>query len=95
LLGFPGIFRRNATGRIIAAQLRHADSGALARRVYIHQLLQTAPRLVGVIEGVFSPSSAGWAGGVGGASGGGDMRETDPRTRPYRTVGSRVSAAQR
>jgi integrase len=38
---------------IIAAQLRHADGGALAQRVYIHQLPQTAPRLAGVIEGVF------------------------------------------
>jgi integrase len=28
---------------IIAAQLRHADGGALAQRVYIHQLPQTAP----------------------------------------------------
>ena len=27
---------------IIAAQLRHADGGALAQRVYIHQLPQTA-----------------------------------------------------
>ena len=40
---------------IIAAQLRHADGGALAQRVYIHQLPQTAPRLAGVIEGVFGP----------------------------------------
>jgi integrase len=42
---------------IIAAQLRHADGGALAQRVYIHQLLQTAPRLAGVIEGVFGPAA--------------------------------------
>jgi len=35
---------------IIAAQLRHDDGGALAQRVYIHQLPQTAPRLAGVIE---------------------------------------------
>jgi integrase len=40
---------------IIAAQLRHADGGALAQRVYIHQLPQTAPRLAGLIEGVFGP----------------------------------------
>jgi integrase len=32
---------------IIAAQLRHADGGALAQRVYIHQLPQTAPRWPG------------------------------------------------
>jgi integrase len=38
---------------IIAAQLRHANGGALAQRVYIHQLPQTAPRLAGVIEDVF------------------------------------------
>ena len=44
---------------IIAAQLRHADGGALAQRVYIHQLPQTAPRLAGVIEGVFGPAARG------------------------------------
>ena len=38
--------------------LRHADGGALAQRVYIHQLPQTAPRLAGVIEGVFGPTAA-------------------------------------
>jgi integrase len=38
---------------IIAAQLRHADGGALAQRVYIHQLPQTAPRVAELIEGVF------------------------------------------
>jgi integrase len=42
---------------IIAAQLRHADGGALAQRVYIHQLPQTAPRLAGLIEGVFGPTA--------------------------------------
>jgi integrase len=42
---------------IIAAQLRHADGGALAQRVYIHQLPQTAPRLAGLVEGVFGPSA--------------------------------------
>ena len=40
---------------IIAAQLRHADGGTLAQRVYIHQLPQTAPRLAELIEGVFGP----------------------------------------
>ena len=42
---------------IIAAQLRHADGGALAQRVYIHQLPQTAPRIAGLIEGVFGPAA--------------------------------------
>jgi integrase len=42
---------------IIAAQLRHADGGALAQRVYIHQLPETAPRLASVIEGVFGPAA--------------------------------------
>jgi integrase len=42
---------------IIAAQLRHADGGALAQRVYIHQLPQTAPRLAELIEGVFGPAA--------------------------------------
>ncbi len=42
---------------IIAAQLRHADGGALAQRLYIHQLPQTAPRVAGLIEGVFGPAA--------------------------------------
>jgi integrase len=42
---------------IIAAQLRHADGGALAQRVYIHQLPQTAPRLAGLIEDVYGPAA--------------------------------------
>jgi hypothetical protein len=42
---------------IIAAQLRHTDGGALAQRVYIHQLPQTAPRLAGMIEGGVRPTS--------------------------------------
>jgi len=44
---------------IIAAQLRHADGGALAQRVYIHQLPQTAPRVAGLIEDVFGPAARG------------------------------------
>ena len=43
---------------IIAAQLRHADGGALTQRVYIHQLPQTAPRVAGLIEGVFGPAAS-------------------------------------
>jgi integrase len=43
---------------IIAAQLRHADGGALAQRVYIHQLPQTAPRVAGLIEGLFGPAAS-------------------------------------
>jgi integrase len=44
---------------IIAAQLRHADGGGLAQRVYIHQLPQTAPRVAELIEGVFGPAARG------------------------------------
>jgi integrase len=44
---------------IIAAQLRHADGGGLAQRVYIHQLPQTAPRVAELIEGVFGPRARG------------------------------------
>jgi integrase len=44
---------------IIAAQLRHADGGGLAQRVYIHQLPQTAPRVAGLIEDVFGPAARG------------------------------------
>jgi hypothetical protein len=50
---------QQGTGSIIAAQLRHADGGALAQRVYIHQLPQTAPRVAGLIEGVFGPAARG------------------------------------
>jgi integrase len=42
---------------IIAAQLRHADGGALAQRVYIHQLPKTASRVAGLIEGILGPAS--------------------------------------
>jgi integrase len=46
----------------IAAQLRHADGGGLAQRVYIHQLPQTAPRVARLIEGVFGPAARGTQG---------------------------------
>jgi integrase len=42
---------------IIAAQLRHADGGALAQRVYIHQLPKTATRVAGLIEGILGPTA--------------------------------------
>jgi hypothetical protein len=79
---------------IIAAQLRHADGGALAQRVYIHQLPQTAARLAGVIEGVFGPAARdGQA-----VSAARRRRETggkpDPRTRHGPTAESRVFARQ-
>jgi integrase len=63
---------------IIAAQLRHADGGALAQRVYIHQLPQTAPRVAGLIEGVFGPAArdARSASGLGRVDG--NKRGTGP-----------------
>ena len=81
---------------IIAAQLRHADGGALAQRVYIHQLPQTAPRLAELIEGRVRPSGAERASGVGGASGGGKP-EGNRSVEPGLTgrLSGRVSAAQR
>jgi hypothetical protein len=67
---------------IIAAQLRHADGGGLAQRAYIHQLPQTAPRLAGVIEGVFGPGARdGWAVSAGRRAEG-KWRETRPSSRP-------------
>jgi hypothetical protein len=42
---------------IIAARLRHADGDALAQRVYIHQLPQTALQLAGLIEDIFGPAA--------------------------------------
>jgi integrase len=78
---------------IIAAQLRHADGGTLAQRVYIHQLPQTAPRLAELIEGC-SAQRRGTPKRCRRASGGGNGAKPERRTRPDRTVGSRVFAAQ-
>jgi integrase len=55
---------------IIAAQLRHADGGALAQRVYIHQLPQAARRLAGLIEDVYARQPERTV-SVGTSSGGG------------------------
>jgi integrase len=63
---------------IIAAQLRHADGGALAQRVYIHQLPQTAPRLAGVIEGVFGPEAHAGRAVSAGRRAEGKWREPQP-----------------
>jgi integrase len=67
---------------IIAAQLRHADGGALAQRVYIHQLPQTAPRLAGVIESVFGPAARDGRAVSAGRRAEGNWRETRPRNPP-------------
>jgi hypothetical protein len=83
---------------IIAAQLRHADGGALAQRIYIHQLPQTAPRVAGLIEGVFGPTARGAQVRPTVSAGRqveGNWSETERRTRPDRMVGGGVSAAQR
>jgi integrase len=63
---------------IIAAQLRHADGGTLAQRVYIHQLPQTAPRLAGVIEGVFGPAARNGRVVSAGRRAEGKWRESQP-----------------
>jgi integrase len=63
---------------IIAAQLRHADGGALAQRVYIHQLPQTAPRLAGLIEGVFGPAARATRSVSAPRRAEGNRRETRP-----------------
>jgi integrase len=63
---------------IIAAQLRHADGGALAQRVYIHRLPQTASRLAGVIEGVFGPAAHDGRVVSAGRRAEGNRRETRP-----------------
>jgi hypothetical protein len=40
--------------------VEHDDyGGALAQRVYIHQLPQTAPRVAGLIEDMFGPAARG------------------------------------
>ena len=63
---------------IIAAQLRHADGGTLAQRVYIHQLPRTAPRLAGVIEGVFGPAARNGRAVSAGRRAEGKWREHQP-----------------
>jgi integrase len=63
---------------IIAAQLRHADGGALAQRVYIHQLPQTAPRLAEVIEGVFGLEARHGRAVLAERRAEGKLRETQP-----------------
>jgi integrase len=63
---------------IIAAQLRHADGGGLAQRVYIHQLPQTAPRVAGLIEGVFGPAARDGRAVSAARWGEGNRRETRP-----------------
>jgi len=63
---------------IIAAQLRHADGGALAQRVYIHQLPQTASRVAGLIEGVFGPAARDGRAMSAGRRAEGKWRETRP-----------------
>jgi hypothetical protein len=63
---------------IIAAQLRHADGGALAQRVYIHQLPQTAPRLARLIEGVFGPAARATRSVSAPRRAEGNLRETRP-----------------
>jgi integrase len=67
---------------IIAAQLRHADGGALAQRVYIHQLPQTAPRLAGVIEEMFGPAARDGRSVSAGRPVEGNRRESPPSRRP-------------
>jgi hypothetical protein len=67
---------------IIAAQLRHANGGALAQRMYIHQLPQTAPRLAGVIEGVFGPAARDRRAVSAGRRAEGNWRETRPPNPP-------------
>jgi integrase len=62
---------------IIAAQLRHADGGALAQRVYIRQLPQTAPRLAEV-EGVFGRAARDGRTVSAGRRAEGKSRETRP-----------------
>ena len=72
----------------------HADGGTLAQRVYIHQLPQTAPRLAELIEGVFGPGARNTPAISAGRPVEGTGAKPERRSRPDRTVGSRVSAAQ-
>jgi hypothetical protein len=79
---------------IIAAQLRHANGGAPAQRVYIHQLPQTAPRLAGVIEDVFGRAAQDGRAVSAGRRVEGKWRGTDPRTGPDWAAQDRIVAGQ-
>jgi hypothetical protein len=48
--------------------------------VYIHQLPQTAPRLAGVIEGLFGPAARHGPAVSAGRRAEGNRRETRPST---------------
>jgi Phage integrase, N-terminal SAM-like domain len=64
----------------IAAQLRATPTAAPSPSVdTIHQLPQTAPRLAGVIEGVFGPASRDGRAVSAGRRAEGKRRETQPR----------------
>jgi integrase len=80
---------------IIAAQLRHADGGALAQRVYIHQLPQTAPRVAGLIEGVFGPAARDGRAVSAGRRVEGTGAKAERRTGLDPRADGRVFAAQR
>jgi integrase len=67
---------------IIAAQLRHADGGALAQRIYIHQLPQTAPRLAELIEDLFGPAVRDTSGLLVERRAAGSRRESRPLREP-------------
>jgi hypothetical protein len=79
----------------IAAQLRHADGGALAQRVYIHQLPQTASRVAGLIEGVFGPAARDGRAVSATRQVEGNRSETGASNPADRTASGGVSAAQR
>jgi integrase len=53
--------------------------GALAQRVYIHQLPQTAPRLARLIEGVFGPAARATRSVSAPRRAEGNRRNPDPR----------------
>jgi hypothetical protein len=79
---------------VIAGQLRHTDSGALAQRVYTYQLSQTAPRVAGLIDGILVPAARD-ARSASPACPGSEIGATPgPAAAPDGLPGDRVSAAQ-
>jgi hypothetical protein len=66
---------------VIAGQLRHTDSGALAQRVYTYQLSQTAPPGGRIDRGDPRPGGAGRTVGVASVSGERNRSDTRPGSR--------------
>jgi len=81
----PGLRPEEVAGRLLPST---------QRVVYIHQLPQTAPRLAGVIEGVFGPAARDGRAMSAGRRAEGTWRETRPSNPPEWAAQDCISTAQ-